>query len=79
MNRFQAGWRGGYLYPTVEEFVGLASRGPFIARIGGNPGHFVIVDRVVAGNVLIRDPADGAASCAALSDFLNSVSGVVFR
>ena len=40
LNEFQTGWTGGMAYPTGEQITSLASRGPFIARVGGNPGSF---------------------------------------
>jgi ABC-type bacteriocin/lantibiotic exporter with double-glycine peptidase domain len=79
LNRFQPGWKGFYAYPTAEDIAGLATRGPYIARIGGNPGHFVVVESVENGLVKLWDPAGGVARSQALSDFVNIVSGVVFR
>jgi Peptidase C39 family len=79
LNRFLPGWRGVYTYLSASQFRGLASRGSFIARIGGNPGHFVIVDGVEAGMVLIRDPINGMSRVADFREFLDTVSGVVFR
>ena len=79
MNRFMPGWTGGYAYPTAAQLTGLASRGSFIARIGGNSGHFVIVDSIQRGVVAIRDPAGGVARSLALSEFSEIVSGVIYR
>lgn len=79
LNKFQPGWQGYYAFPTAQQLAGLSSRGPFIARLGGNPGHFVIVDAVKAGKVLIRDPAGGVSRVEALSKFTETVSGVVHR
>ena len=79
MNGFQQGWRGGYAYPTASQLAGLASRGPFIARIGGNSGHFVIVDSIADGVVRFRDPSGGVACKKSISEFIDLVSGIVHR
>ena len=79
LNKFQSGWKGFYAYPSASQLSGLAAKGPFIARIGGNPGHFVIVDSVSAGKVFLRDPAGGVSRTMGLSDFESIISGVVFR
>jgi hypothetical protein len=80
LNRFQPGWTGGYV-PLLSEpqLTGLASRGPFIARIGGNPGHFVVVDAIENGVARIWDPAGGVVRSQALSDFVGMVTGIVYR
>jgi hypothetical protein len=79
MNRYQAGWKGFYAYPTAAQLEKLSSEGKFIARIGGNPGHFVIVDKVRKGTVFYRDPASGTARTMVMKKFEKIVSGVVFR
>jgi RHS repeat-associated protein len=79
LNRFSPGFRGFYAYPTAAQLRGLASNGPFIARLGGNPGHFVTVESVSGGTVRFFDPAGGVVRTQALDDFVNSVSGLVFK
>lgn len=79
LSRYQAGWKGFYAYPDAGDIAGLAARGPYIARIGGNPGHFVVVESVEDGVVQLWDPAGGLTRSQALGDFVGIVSGVVFR
>ena len=79
LNRFSSGWKGGMAYPTAEQLTGLASRGPFIARVGGNPGHFVTVESVSNGAVKFWNPAGGIARTQSLSSFTDIVSGLVWK
>lgn len=80
LNRYQPGWTGGYVgLLSEQQLTGLASRGSFIARLGGNPGHFVVVDSIENGVVKIWNPAGGVAQSQLLKDFVNVVSGVVYR
>lgn len=79
MNRFSAGWKGGYLEGTHQELLKLTKHGRFIARLGGNPGHFVVVDEVVDGVVCLRDPATGVARALTVLEFLALFSGAVWQ
>ncbi|MCP3168328.1 cysteine peptidase family C39 domain-containing protein [Myxococcus qinghaiensis] len=79
LNKFQPGWQGMMAYPTELQFRGVASRGSFIARIGSQPGHFVIVDKVSKNTVFFRDPAGGVSRQMNFAKFLDIVSGLVFR
>ena len=79
LNRFKPGWTGGFCFPTAQELAGLASRGPVIARLGGNAGHFVVVEAVENGVVTFWDPASKAIRSEALSSIVEKMSGVVFR
>jgi ABC-type bacteriocin/lantibiotic exporter with double-glycine peptidase domain len=79
LNRFSVGWKGGYLEGTREELMTLAARGKFIARLGGNPGHFVIVDQVADETLLIRDPADGSGYNMSVAEFIEIFSGAVWK
>jgi len=79
LNRFQTGWRGGYAYPTADQLTGLASNGSFIARLGGNPGHFVNVESISNGVVRYWDPSGAVVNTQSLSSFTNNVSGLVWR
>ncbi len=79
LNRFKPGWTGGFYYPTAQELAGLASRGSVITRLGGNPGHFVVVEAIENGVVRFWDPASNAIRSEAASSFVEKVSGVVFR
>ncbi|MEO6599075.1 MAG: RHS repeat-associated core domain-containing protein, partial [Polyangiaceae bacterium] len=77
-----AGWRGGYVGPgQLSKLFGLGR--PFAAELyeGGKLGHFVVVDGMEAGQVLIRDPA-GAGSTYSMvaSEFQRVWTGsAVFR
>ncbi len=79
LNRFQPGWQGGFVELTMGQFLGLASRGPFIARIGGQPGHFVVVESVANGTVSFWDPLTGNIATTGAKDFLRILSGAVWR
>ena len=79
LNAFQKGWKGGYVYPSAKQLTGLASNGKFIARIGGNPGHFVVVQSISKGRVNIWNPSGGINSSTSLSNFTKQVSGLVWK
>ena len=79
LNKFQSGWKGGYVYPTANQLTGLASNGQFIARIGGNPGHFVVVKSISKGKVNIWDPNEALEYTDSLKSFTNIVSGLVWK
>ena len=70
LNRYQPGWIGGYGdLLSEQQLAGLASRGPFIARIGGNPGHFVVVDAIENGVAKLWDPAGGGGTIPSVEGF----------
>jgi len=79
LNRFSLGWQGGYLEGTRQELLRLVERGCFIARLGGNPGHFVVVDCVADEIVYLRDPAIGASREMPVAEFLEVFSGAVWQ
>jgi RHS repeat-associated protein len=79
LNRFSPGFQGFYAYPTAAQLSALARNGPFIARLGGNPGHFVVVESISSGTVRFFDPAGGVLRSRTLNDFAGSVSGLVFK
>jgi hypothetical protein len=80
LNRFSPGYRGFYTDSTASELTGLASNGQFIARLGGNPGHFVVVEGISNGIVRFFDPAEGGVfRTQALDSFIDLVSGLVFK
>lgn len=80
MNRFKPGWKGFYGYPTSKQLSELfTSRGRFIARLGGNPGHFVNVESIKNGVVKYWDPNGGTFKTMPLDDFTNIVSGLVHQ
>jgi hypothetical protein len=79
LNRFSPGLKGFYAYPTSSHLSGLAKNWPFVARLGGNPGHFVTVESISNGIVRFFDPAGGLTKTQALDDFANTVSGLVVR
>jgi RHS repeat-associated protein len=66
------GWSGSAVTP--ESLSLLLRRAPFIAQmhdIGAKISHFVVVDGMHAGQVLIRDPADGGSTYRmALDEFI---------
>ncbi len=79
LNRFSFGWKGGYLEGTRQELLKLAERGRFIARLGGNPGHFVVVDKVAHETVFLVDPATGIDRTMPVTEFLEVFSGAVWQ
>jgi RHS repeat-associated protein len=77
-----AGWRGGYVGPgQLSKLFGLGR--PFAAELyeGGKLGHFVVVDGMEAGQVLIRDPAGGGSTYSMLASEFERVwtGSAVFR
>lgn len=56
------GWKGGYVGPGA--FGPLTALGrPWIAQMrGSGANHFVVVDGVQGGNVMIRDPWGGGST-----------------
>lgn len=83
-------YRAGSVMP--EQFAALNSRGPWIAQLKPSTGpHFVIVDGVRNGNVLLRDPWGASAPGAGqglqgtvnVSDFMEywrrSLNKMVYR
>lgn len=79
MRQFQAGWRGGIVDGlSASQVKGLVSKGPFLANVAGGR-HWVIVDGVRKGSVLIRDPAGGVARSMKMTDFLKATMEVVWR
>ena len=80
LNRHQSGWQGFMADLTQKDIVGLfTTRGKYIARIGGNPGHFVTVESVSNGVVKYWDPSGGIIRSTSISEFTNMATGVVFR
>lgn len=79
LNQFSSGFRGIYAYPTSAQLRGLASNGQFIARLGGNPGHFVTVESIAGNTVRFFDPAGGVIRSQDLKEFTSTVSGLVFK
>ncbi|MBI3423445.1 MAG: hypothetical protein HY011_10955 [Acidobacteria bacterium] len=79
LNRFSHGRKGGYLEGTYQELLTLAAHGHFIARLGGNPGHFVVVDQVAGETVSLRDPATGVERKMMVVEFLDIFSGAVWQ
>ena len=66
-------------YPTAQELTSLASKGSFIARLGGNSGHFVTVESISKGMVNFWNPAGGISQTQALKEFTKIVSGLVWK
>lgn len=79
LNRFSSGWKGGYLEGTRQELLKLAGHGRFIARLGGNPGHFVVIDKVANETVYLTDPATGTNRTITMAEFLDIFSGAVWQ
>lgn len=80
MNKFSSGWKGFYAYPDEKQILNLFSNnGKFVARIGGNPGHFVTVESVTPSTVKYWDPSGGVFKTYPLQEFMNNVSGIVYR
>ena len=80
LNRHQPGWKGFMAELTQRDIAGLFSaHGKDIARIGGNPGHFVTVESVSKGVVKYWDPAGGVARSQSIGKFTDIATGVVFR
>ena len=80
MNRHQSGWQGFMADLTQRDIAGLyETRGKYIARIGGNPGHFVSVESVSSGVVKYWDPSGGVIKSQPINKFTNMATGVVFR
>jgi hypothetical protein len=77
--RLSPGFQGFYAYPTAAQLSALAGNGPFIARLGGNPGHFVVVESISSGTVRFFDPAGGVLRSQTLNGFAGSVSGLIFK
>lgn len=77
------GWRGGYVGPTqLHMLTGL--RRPWAAELrndGDKLGHFVVVDGLQDGAVVIRDPwAGGSTYRMAIEEFKQAWTGnAVFR
>lgn len=60
LSAISGGWRGGIVDHSA--FGALNATGSWAAMLGrGRVGHWVVVDGVQGGNVLLRDPARGAA------------------
>jgi hypothetical protein len=80
LNRFQPGWKGGFVPElTAQQLTDLAGQGPFIARLGPQAGHFVVVDAIENGIVKLWDPAGGLAKTVPLGEFRPVVTGLVWR
>jgi hypothetical protein len=80
MSRFQPGWKGGYVdVLSKQQFAWLADRGSFIARVGGNPGHFFVVVTVNDDEAMIWDPAEGDVRALLVEDLIDRMTGVVYR
>ena len=77
LNRFKPGWTGGFYYPSEHELTGISNRGPFITRLGGSPGHFVLVEEIENGMVKFWDPATNAIIFKPVGSFVDNVSGLV--
>jgi hypothetical protein len=69
-----------YAYPTESQLAGLYSEtGKFVARVGGNPGHFVTVENVTFTTVKFWDPSGGIYKTMPIKEFTNNVSGLIFK
>jgi hypothetical protein len=80
LNRQQPGWKGFMADLTQRDIAGLYSvHGKYIARIGGNPGHFVTVESVSNGVVKFWDPSGGVIKTQSIETFTDMATGVVFR
>jgi ABC-type bacteriocin/lantibiotic exporter with double-glycine peptidase domain len=80
LNRYHKGWIGGYVGILLDqEIEALARKAPFIARIGGNPGHFVIVETVEDGVATIWDPEGGVTRSERYEEFVTMMTGVVYQ
>lgn len=55
------------------------SKGKFITRLGGNPGHFVMVKSFSSKNVKYWDPADGAYKSMSPDKFADLTTGIVYK
>jgi hypothetical protein len=79
LNKFMPGWRGGYTgQVTAGQLSSLLSKsGNFVARLGGNPGHFVTVEGIQGGIVRYWDPATQTIRTMSVGDFAYLVTGVV--
>ena len=78
LSQISGSWRGGIVDKSV--FATLNETGSWAAMLGrGRVGHWVVVDGVQGGNVLIRDPARGTVEMA-VDVFIEVWNGsVVFR
>ncbi len=78
LNRINGGWRGGIV--DHGAFDALNASGSWGAMLGrGRIGHWVVVDGVERGHVLLRDPARGMIRMA-FDEFMEAWNGsVVFR
>ncbi|NUG71454.1 hypothetical protein PYR74_12850 [Acinetobacter bereziniae] len=80
INKFQSGWRGGMVNVEPGHIGGFYNAyGSYIARLGGNPGHFVTVQSVSGGMVRYWDPAGGVVKTQTVERFSQNVSGLVWK
>ncbi len=78
LNKISGGWRGGIV--DHGAFDALNAGGSWAAMLGrGRIGHWVVVDGVEGGSVVLRDPARGVTRMA-VDAFMEAWNGsVVFR
>ena len=80
MNKFDNNWTGIMAYPNIYQLIDVHNKfGNFIARVGGNPAHFVIVENISTKSVKIWDPSGGVSKIIPTNEFMNSVTGLVYR
>ena len=81
MNRFSNNWEGGMIEPVNKHQLSslFNNKGKFIARLGGNPGHFVMVESFSSKNVKYWDPADGAYKSMSPDKFADLTTGIVYK
>jgi ABC-type bacteriocin/lantibiotic exporter with double-glycine peptidase domain len=81
MNKFLNEFRGGMVDEvSSQQLIGLSTKGGnYIARIGGNPGHFVVVESASAKGLSVWDPATGKTTLEATDSFAKQVTGLIWR